>query len=239
MNARFAPVEKTNLADDLARRIVEMIRSGIYKAGDRMPAIMEMARHFGVGHPTLREALKKLEVMGVVQIRHGAGVYVGQSQDAILVSNPIYAGSVSKKLMLDLIEARIPIEMKSAVLAASHASQGHLDRMAQLLEEAARNFDDDVALSAANMAFHREIAAASGNVVLAQLQEVLTNLFQREQRAILDVYVSREKDHAEHRGLYDALARRDAALAGIRMQGHLEGVRAALLRWDPERDPVR
>jgi GntR family transcriptional repressor for pyruvate dehydrogenase complex len=238
MKLEFRPVEKTNLADDLAERIVEMIRSGVYQPGDRLPAIMEMARSFGVGHPTVREALKKLEIIGVVDIKHGSGVYVGKGQDVLLVSNPIFGGMVSKKLMLDLIEARMPIEVKAAGLAATEATEAQLERMAVLLNEAGKHIDDGDVLSSVNMAFHREIAISSGNTVLAQLEDVLTKLFQGEQRLILGIYGSREKDHDEHVGILDALRRRDAELAQRRMEAHLEGVRAVLLRWDPERDPL-
>lgn len=238
MNLDMRPVEKSNLADDLANRIVQLIRSGVYQPGDRLPAIMEMARSFGVGHPTLREALKKLEIVGVVEIKHGSGVYVGRGQDVLLVTNPVFGGVVTKKLLVDLIEARIPVEVKSAALAAVNATDAQLAAMADLLEDARSKLYDAAALSATNMAFHRDIAAASGNVVLAQLQEVLTNLFQREQRMILDIYGSREKDHGGHMGILEALQKRDPACARERMQEHLEGVRRALLRWDPKRDPV-
>ena len=238
MKPGFTPVEKSSLADDLMERLVEMIRTGVYQPGDRLPSIVEMARSFGVGHPTLREALRKLELVGVVDIKHGSGVYVGNGQDMLLFSNPVFSGVVSRKLMLDLIEARIPIELKSVALAASEATDAHLGRMAELLAEADEHLDNDAVLSATNMAFHREIAVASGNTVLAQLQEVLTDLFQREQRMILNIYGSREKDYREHMGILEALRRRDASLAQERMATHLKGVRDVLLRWDPEQNPI-
>ena len=62
-----------------------MIQNGVYREGDRLPPIMEMARQFGVGHPTVREALKKLETVGVVEIRHGSGVYVSRSRDVLVL----------------------------------------------------------------------------------------------------------------------------------------------------------
>ena len=238
MNLTMRPIEKSSLADDLADRIVQLIRSGVYQPGDRLPAIMEMARSFGVGHPTLREALKKLEIVGVVEIRHGSGVYVGRGQDVLLVSNPVFGGEVTKRLLLDLVDARSPIEELAASLAATNASDAQLDVMGRLLDEARDNMDNAAVLSETNMSFHREIAAASGNVVLAQLQEVLTNLFQREQRMILDIFGSRDKDHHEHVEILEALQRHDHALARARMHVHLEGVRQAILQWDPESDPI-
>ena len=238
MSSAFGRVPKTNLSDDLTDRLLQMIQSGEYQPGDRLPAIMQMARSFGVGHPTLREALRKLEVIGAVEIKHGSGVYVRRGKDVMLVSNPTYAGGASKKLLLDLIEARIPIETQAIAQAAVHATDENLERMEALLSEAEGHLGDDESLSKVNMAFHHEIAAASGNTVLAQLQEVLATLFQQEQRAILGIYGSREQDHREHVGLLDALRQHDADLAESRMRDHLDGVRNVLLQWDPVKMPL-
>jgi GntR family transcriptional regulator, transcriptional repressor for pyruvate dehydrogenase complex len=226
----LTPISRQSLADNLAERIRHLIQAEGYEPGDRLPTIADMSRRFGVGHPTLREALKKLETLGMVSIRHGSGVYVGRNNNSLLISNPVYSGTPSRKLLLDLIEARIPIEVTSARLAALNATPDHLRHMRSLLSTASEHLDDDAELSRLNMNFHREIAEASGNPVLAQLLEVLTNVFQDEQRAILDIYGSRRKDHHEHVGILEALAAGDAGLAVERMSAHLEGVREALLR---------
>ena len=74
--AAFAPIPRQRLSDELVRRISESIGSGQYRAGDRLPPIAQMARGFRVGPATVREALTKLELMRIVEIRHGSGVYV-------------------------------------------------------------------------------------------------------------------------------------------------------------------
>lgn len=238
MTRPLSPVPRTSLANDVTEQILGLIRSGQYETGDRLPAITQMARSFGVGHPTVREALRKLEVVGVVEIKHGSGVYVRRDPDVLLVTNPTYGGDITKKLLLDLLDARVPIETRAIELAATHATETHLGRMAALLAEAGDHLEDDEQLSLVNMAFHAEIAAASGNVVLAQLQEVLTDLFQREQRVILGIHGSRERDHEEHVGLLEAIRQRDATLATQRMYEHLGWVRNTIMRWDPARTPV-
>lgn len=238
MRDAFAPVLKQNLSDGLAHKIKQMIDSGTYTPGDRLPAISEMARRFGVGSPTLREALKKLETVGAVMVKHGSGVYVAENHNTLLLSNPVLAGAPSKKTLLDLIEARIPIEVQSVSLAAEHLTEGHLARMEGFLAKAEASLDDDTLLNKTNMAFHREIAAASGNTVIHQLLDVLSSLFAEEQRAILGIYGSRRKDHAEHKGILEALRQRDSALAAGRMRTHLEGVRDVLLRWSPDETPL-
>jgi DNA-binding FadR family transcriptional regulator len=88
------------------------------------------------------------------------------------------------------------------------------------------------------MAFHREIARASGNTVFAQLLDVLTTLFQNEQRVILDVHGSREVDHQEHREILDAIRIHDPVAARERMAAHLGGVRDKMELWEPDRLPV-
>lgn len=238
MDEGYVPVLKQSLSDGLAQRIRRSIQLGEYRKGDRLPAIMEMARRFGVGHPTVREALKKLETMGVVDIRHGSGVYVSRSEDVLLLASQDYVGTVDRKLLLDLVDARIPIEVRAVAGAATNATAENFGTMRALLDKAAEHFADDEALATTNMAFHHEITQASGNLVLSQLLDVLRNLFQKEQRLILNIYGSPQKDHDEHLGILDALEKRDERLAVDRMQEHLEGVREVVLQWDQESFPV-
>lgn len=238
MKEAFTPVLKQSLSDRLAQRIRQLIQNGDYSEGDRLPAIMEMARRFGVGHPTVREALKKLQTMGVVEIRHGSGVYVTRSHEVLVLASPDFTGTVTRKLLLDLIQTRTPIEMQSVALAARNASETDLAEMQRLLALASDNLDEDRVLNSVNMAFHRQIALASGNSVLAQLLDVLQELFTEEQRLILGIFGSRERDHQEHLGILEALERRDEALCVERMRTHLEGVQEAVQCWDPEHHPV-
>jgi GntR family transcriptional regulator, transcriptional repressor for pyruvate dehydrogenase complex len=238
MKDAFAPVLKHSLSDRLARRIRSLIQKGDYSQGDRLPSIMEMASRFGVGHPTIREALKKLETMGIVEIRHGSGVYVSRSDDVLVLASPDYGGEVTKKLLIDLISTRMPLEMQSAADAVRNGTPEHLLEMRRLLTTAAQNLDNDDTLNSVNMAFHRQIAQASGNAVLAQLIDVLKDLFTSEQRLILGIFGSRERDHQEHLAILAAIEERDETLAVERMRTHLEGVREAVRRWDPEKHPV-
>ncbi len=222
---------KLNLADRLAQRIRAMIQEGQYRKGDRLPPIMQMARRFGVGHPSLREALKKLEAMGMVEIRHGSGVYVTRNHDVMVVATPDYAGTVTRKLLLDLIQARAPLEVLSAALAAKNADPLHLAEMRRLLEKASAT-ENEVELNTVNMAFHREIALTSGNAVLVQLISVLQELFVDEQRLIIGIFGTRQLDHEDHLGILAAIEAHDERLASERMTNHLRGVTAAIRKWN-------
>ena len=231
------PVARESLVDRLAGEIRGSINSGDYTVGERLPTIMEMARRFGVGHPTVREALKKLEAIGVLEIRHGSGVYVTRTQDVLVMASD-YSGKVTKKLLLDLIQARAPIEVQSAALASRNGTDEHFSEMRRLLTTAGENLDNDSVLNSVNMAFHRQIAAASGNAVMAQILDVMQTLFTDEQRLILGIFGSRKQDHQEHLSIFAALEARQEQLAMERMRQHLDGVAAAIERWDPQHHPV-
>jgi GntR family transcriptional regulator, transcriptional repressor for pyruvate dehydrogenase complex len=192
-----------------------------------------MARHFGVAHPTLREGLRKLEMLGVVEIRHGAGVFVGRDANPLLVTNPIYEGAVPRTLLLDLVDARISIELTCAALAAEHATPAQRDAMRALLDRAGAALEGAEGVGEPNRGFHREIARASGNVVLPQLLDALGSAMREAQRIVNHTRPLRERFHAEHLAILDALERRDAAQAVERMRAHLEGVREALTRGGP------
>src|SRR3989442_4994882 len=162
----FAPEPKQTLSDRLARRIRGMIQGGQYRVGDRLPSIMEMAKRFGVGHPTVREALKKLETIGVIEIRHGSGVYVSRSEDVLVLASPDYPGTVTKKLLLDLIRARIALEAQSVADAVQKATAAHLKEMPRLLTTAGQNLTHDHVLNTVNMSIHLQIAQAVRNTLL-------------------------------------------------------------------------
>ena len=229
---------RQNLADDIASRIRQHIRATSQAQGTRLPSITVIARQFQVGAPTVREALKKLETVGVVVIRHGSGVYVGSKTDSFVVANPVLDAKVSKKLLVDLIEARIPIETTSARLAAVNASEEDFSAMRASLEEAGMNLAAPAVLNQANLTFHLQIAVASGNSVIRQLLEVLTGAFRQEQRLILDIKGGREEDHHEHTEILATLEARQPSRAADCMREHLERVRVRLEQWDPAQMPI-
>ena len=222
----FHEVPRDSLADTLARRIRGLIQSGDYSEGDRLPAILEMARRFGVGPPTVREALKKLETLGVVDVRHGSGVYVASRRELLVLARPPFGRGTDGRLYGEVIEARIPLEIEAARGAAANASDADVAAMRHVLTglESA----DDVRLAESDAAFHRLLAATSGNAIIAQLLDALRDLFTDEGRVIRWEPLAEDRDVIAHHAILDAIAAHNAALAGERMRSHLERVRAAV-----------
>ncbi len=236
--AALAPLARVPLSDSVARRIMDHIEAEQFRPEDRLPTISTLASQFGVGPATVREALKKLQTLGAVDIRHGSGVYVGSQPNTLIVSNPVLSGAPTKERLVHLVEARLPSELEATRLAARHGTREDFDSIEALLLMASDSLSDTDLLCRTNMSFHAAIAQASGNEVLFHILDALANLYRDEQRTILDIFGSRSRDHDEHRAIFEALENHDEALATERMEAHLRGVRDALLRWDESAQPL-
>jgi GntR family transcriptional repressor for pyruvate dehydrogenase complex len=217
----------TSLSAHLAEKVLSLIKDEGLEAGARLPSVKELSERFSVATPTMREALRLLEMAGNLDIRHGSGIYVRRPESRLMLTNP-YARSLSTEAILNLLEARLLIEPPVAELAAVHATDKHLGDLADLLADAERHLSgqdsDDAVLGVANMRFHRGIAEGANNNILADVVFTLTEVHIKEQMAVLDLYNNRRRDHDQHKLIFDALARRDSAGARRMMGEHLADV---------------
>jgi GntR family transcriptional regulator, transcriptional repressor for pyruvate dehydrogenase complex len=215
-------------SDLLTEQILELIERDELGPGDRLPTVQALAARFAVAAPTMREALRRLQAVGVVELRHGSGVYVRHAGRRVVLPNP-FPGRLAIETILDLLDARLLIEPHLAGLAA-HADEPAIAELAALIERAGQLLEGshDKPLTAANLGFHRSVARCSGNAVLGQVIDSLLDLYQPEQMEILRLYADRVHDHEEHAAILQAIQAHDPALASERMQRHLEGVRTVV-----------
>lgn len=229
--ASFAvdPLGRPNLSVYLSRQVLELINDEGLRPGDRLPSVRELSQRFAVASPTMRGALGRLQANGVVEIRHGAGIYVRNGQERVVLANP-NRGGINLDTVLHLLDARLLIEPRLAELAARGADRAKIAELEGILEEAGRYVggDKDEELHGANMAFHLVIAKFSGNPILAQTVESLLEIYSFEQLAIISFYDNRIRDHREHLEVFAAIRDRNSGLARERMRRHLQGVRSVV-----------
>ena len=215
-------------SDMLTEQILDLIEQEGLGRGDRLPTVQALAGRFAVAAPTMREALRRLQAVGVVEMRHGSGVYVRHAGRRVVLPNP-YPGRLKIETILDLLDARLLIEPHLAGLAA-HADADAIAELARMIDDAGQLLEgrEDARLSAVNLGFHRGVARCAGNSVLAQVIDTLLDLYGPEQMEILRLYADRVHDHEEHAAILQAIQSHDPALASERMQRHLEGVRTVV-----------
>lgn len=217
-------------ASQVITNVKRMIASGELQAGDRLPIEKVLATKWGVSRGSLREGVRALATLGVLETRQGDGTYVTQLDPMSLLS-PLgfYSELRGAGQAADLLAVRRVLETESASLAAIRMSDAEVDRLAEILssidEVLASDEVDPEAFIDADAEFHRGIAAASGNPALAALIESLVS---RTLRARLwRAFTERDSlgvAHSEHRDILVALRAHDPERARIRMAAHLLGV---------------
>ncbi len=220
---------RRSLLDDLARSMLDLIADRDLASGEQFESVRSLANRFQVAVPTIREALRRLEATGTVELRHGSGVYVGPNIDRLVLANPL-AITPSAGRLVELLQARAVIEPPVAALAAQNRTEAALERMDRQLSEATELIasGDQAQLAEVNMDFHRSLALASGNATLAEVVESVTVVNVREHLEILHIHGDRQTDLDEHRAILEAVRAGDAELAERLTREHLHDVLAVI-----------
>lgn len=201
---------------DLSRRIA----AGQWANGRALPAERELARQLGVSRPVLREALQRLQSLGLVEIRHGIGVrVVGKVHRPVRESVSFLLPDRATRLR-QLIEVRLVVEPETARLAAARATQADRRRLAAVQTKLAATTDlaEAVELDAA---FHHLLAAAARNAIFVLLLDSLAGLT-RESREVTVKHYGAARSHEHHQDILDAVVAGDGARAAAAMRRHLE-----------------
>ena len=199
-------------------KIQDLIESGDFPAGGRLPPERELAERFKVSRPTIREAIIALEVLGHVQVKTGSGIYA--------LENNALNGSINENISaFELTEARALVEGEAAALAANQITPEELDELKQSLTEMAEENDEgDLASGDADRKFHMIISQATRNSMIVSLFERMWHVRNNVPK-VFNAYKSIcEQDGArrveEHVEIYQALENRDAAAARTAMHHH-------------------
>lgn len=215
----------------IVRAIQDQIRRGELKAGDRLLPERQLAALFDASRSSVREALRVLELSGLVYSRHGEGNFVAETLPAGVAVTLVEFLERQRASLLDLSEARKLFEPYLASLAAGRATADDVEvlRRAAEDEEAQLRAGETQAAFRADRTFHHAIAAATGNQTLVTLHSYLSDLVAGGRREALENDVRRAQSAFDHRRVYQAIARRDGAAARAAMLRHLENVERILM----------
>lgn len=217
----FVSIEPRRLYRQIADQIRDLIKSGEFGAGARLPPERDLARQLGVSRPSVREALIALEVEGLVEVRIGSGIYVASGVAATSLNR---AGDAPAG-PFELLRARYVIEGECAALAAKSARKAQVQAIGQALEQMARDMAERRPPLEADRLFHMRIAEATGNGALVHVVKLLweerTGLLYKQLENHYDSPALWETAMMEHRAVLDAIAARDIGAARVAMQRHL------------------
>jgi GntR family transcriptional repressor for pyruvate dehydrogenase complex len=219
------------LTDDAIGKIKNMIVSGELGPGDRLPREADLAERLGLSRNSLREAVRALSMIRVLDVRQGDGTYVTSLDPTVLLDALSFVVDFHRDdTVLQFFEVRRILEPAATALAAVRMSDSDIEKLQALLDELGPEPTVD-ALVANDLEFHRQIAAGAGNGVLGSLIEGLSAPTSRARvwRGLTqEGAVARTRE--QHQAIHDALAARQPELARSWATVHIAGVEEWLRR---------
>jgi GntR family transcriptional repressor for pyruvate dehydrogenase complex len=213
----FERLEKPSYPQLVAQRVRSLIVDRQLGPGDRLPSERAMAEQFGVSRSSIREGIKLLDALGWVEIRIGDGIYVSNDLSQSVMQSLSWAIILSESVAAELIEARTVLEPHLAALAAQRADDKHRAAIYETIDRMEREIGNVERVVEADMDFHLAVARAAQNNLLFQ---TLSGLQQIMRAHLKDFYIGEsEQRHAlaDHRAVYEAIARGDADEASAAM----------------------
>jgi len=206
----------------------QQLETGRLKAGDRLRPERELAELLNVSRPSLREALRALELLGLVEIRHGQGAFMRAPEPAALTGFFGLVFAADRDLSLGFVELRVALECQAVQLACGSADTTDLQRIESALARMPRSATDGDLGAEADYEFHRAIVSASKNKSLIFMSEAISELLRQshEERreAVFGVPGALETLASAHSRIFDAIVARDAERAVAAMRHHFQCV---------------
>ena len=207
------------LSDYISNAIME----GDYKLGDKLPSDRDLAAKFGVGRTALREALKVLSVLGLIDIRPGQGTFICKNTSNFFLMPLAWSFFVGDDKADKMIEVRNVLEQKSAQLAAQNATEEDIVFLTEVLEKGRKAYDDGnfKDFLDCDMEFHLAIAKCSHNPVLQNLLFTSRSLIRQISKSGMLTLENLRNIYIEHGIIYDAIKNKDSYEASQKMISHL------------------
>jgi len=221
----FRTIHKTRVSEDIIEQVRDLMASGRLSPGDRLPSERDLAQRFSVGRSAVREAMRAMESLGLIEARAGEGTFVALPPDSRTGHDPISASLFQEwSTQRKLFEVRRVIEPDLAALAARRATKQQVERMRTILDEQAAEIESGGTSVKQDTAFHYLLAEATGNEVLVRIMDSLMDLLIQTRQESLQYSERRARSLEQHRAIVTAIETRDARAAERQMQEHIRDI---------------
>ena len=224
----FETIPRSKVYQEVAKQLERHIAEEL-KPGDLLPPERELVRMLGVSRGSVRDAIRSLELMGLLEPRHGIGTVV--RSPGATPANPLATALLEKrKMVAELLDVRQMLEPPLAGRAAVHASRDEIAEMEEILARQEANVRRGELGIEEDSEFHYSIALASDNSAILKVVDVLMDLLRGTRERSLQVEGRQQKSLAGHRRILAALKRGDAAAAEAAMRRHLQEMEDIVLK---------
>src|SRR6202451_1158345 len=224
----FEVVRKNKVYKEVAKQIERLIIKKL-KPGDKLPSERELAELLQVSRSSIRDAIRSLELVGLVEPRQGTGTMVRELSGGAKISPFANALERKREQVTELLDFRKMLEPPLAARAATHASVEEISEMEEILRRQEEKQAQGEAAVAEDAEFHYNIALASGNGVVLKVLDIIMDLLRETRERSLQLDGRPQKSLAGHRRILAAIKRHDGEAAKAAMRRHIEDVEEIVL----------
>ena len=225
----YDPIKKSGVAEEIAARLLTMIKDKQLRPGEKLPSERELAGMLQVSRPTLREALRALAIMNIIEIRQGDGTYVTSLEPELLVEHLDFVVSLDDATILQLFEARKIVEVGAAALAARHINAAQVAALETCLAKSMDSLHDAQAFLDVDLELHELIIEAAGNPFLKRFLASLSRIGLASRGRTVEIPGVREVTAQDHHAIVSAIKAGDEDAAADAMLTHLNNVEQRLI----------
>ncbi len=222
------PIKSTRIYEEIVRQVKALIAERRLKSGDQLPPERDLAEQFKVSRTSVREALRTLESLGLIEIRPGEGTFVREVSVESLIEPLAQVILSQREAVLELFEARRLLEPAIAGLAARRATKDEINEMERILEAQAKEVAAGLTGLAQDAAFHAAIAGSARNRAIMRIVNALMDLLTQSREETLQTPGRPTRSHQDHMRILAAIRRRDEVEAQQAMLNHLIAVEALI-----------
>lgn len=224
------PVRRSRIYEHIVDQIHALIREGRWAPGDQIPPERELAERFRVSRTSVREALRALEMQGIIESRQGGGTFVRSADTEALVPPLAAAILRGQREMAEVLEVRELIEPGIARLAALRATPEHVLELEQTLERQRACIAEGLPFVDEDTAFHYTLARAADNHILLRLHNVILDVLRESRQTYLHVPDRPQMSLRGHEAILAAVRANDGGAAQQASLAHITEVRDGILR---------
>lgn len=219
----FETIRKNRVHEEVARQLEQLILRKL-RPGDKLPPERELASQLGVSRSSIRDAIRKLELIGLVEPRQGAGTVVRELSPDTLAAPLASVITHKRQMVSELLDFRKMLEPPLAGRAAGRATAGEVAEMEEILRRQERKLEEGELAVEEDTEFHYSIATASGNTVVLKILDVVMDMLRETRSRSLQTEGRPQKSLAGHRRILSAIKRHDSQAAENAMRQHIRDV---------------
>lgn len=218
------PIVRRSVAEQVAQRILGLVKNGSLKPGDQLPPERELSASLQVSRPSVREAIRGLTILGVIRTRQGGGAYVSELDANVLLEPLHFFISLEESNIRELYDARMLIESNVASRAAENITAEQLARLEDIVAGQAAHLEDPARFRESDSAFHDVLWKSCANAFLTRIGKSLNVIGLEFRRMASETPGVLAQSHKDHQRILDALKARDPAAAAAAASQHMRNV---------------